>query len=175
MKKNIIVAMLIVLPLVLQAQTILSDSLMLRMRRHLYVNKSALDSTTISYGNLWTHSLLYKKLINRGDTIPSIDILTFQDASPHAVRHILCVYKDKYHMVNMKQSYAGVFKDMMSFFEQNPDIDDRLLSIFNYLTHETYLFDTWLHHETGKWYAWWHQRDSLSKQLNIRIEDWVNY
>lgn len=174
MKKNIFAVVLIVLPIFLQAQTILSDSIMLRMRKHLYMNNAAIDSTTISYGNLWVHSLLSGKLINNGDTIPAIDILTFKAMGTGRDRHILYIYKDKHHIINVKQSYVGVLKAMMSFFEQNPEMDDRLATIFNSVTHRAFLLNTLENHQCGQWYNWWHQQDSLSKQLNIHIEDWVN-
>ncbi len=162
------IALLVIIPMILPAQTILSDSLMLRMRKHLYVNKNAIDSTTISRGNLFVHSLLTRELINPGDTLQSVDILSFNGPGTPLRMHVAYIYPNKWQIVNMNRSYAEILHDLLSFFEQNPEIDDRLLPLFNHMTYRVFLINT-THHQTGKWYDWWHRRDSLSRQLNCDI------
>lgn len=169
--KKFILLILLVLPCSISAQIIFSDSVRHEMRRYLYNAGDALNPDTYTYGNLWIRSKLTGTLIDFDTKSNSIDIISFKDASPHTYRHILLVYNDKYHMINMNQSYSEIMKDLLSFFDNNPEIDDRVLLLFNKYIYKVFLSNT-LEDEKGQWYDWWNQRDSLSKQLNVKYEDW---
>lgn len=174
MKSFTTIILLLILPSVLKAQIIFTDSIRHELRKHLFANGDALDSDTYSYGNLWIRSLMSNKLTGCPDEKTDVvDILEFQDASPHNYAHILLVAGEKSRIINMRRTYAEILQDLLDFFARNPEIDDRLLPLFSYKIYLTFLQST-TKPQLGKWYNWWHQRDSLSRQLEIKYDDWID-
>lgn len=172
--KKLILSVMFFIPSTLNAQIIFSDSFLHQLKKHLYENGDILDANSTGFNNLWIRSLLTSdrvEILNQKSNF--VDVFEFHDASPHTYTHILLVVGDKYQIINMHRPYDKIIQELLNFFNQNPEIDDRLLPLFNLKIYEIFLQST-TKSQHGKWYNWWNQKDSLSVQLKIQYSDWIN-
>lgn len=175
MKKiTLFILVTIISPLSMNGQIIFTDSVQYQLRSHLYHANDGLDPDEYENYNLYIRSWISNKLITEPNQISEpIDIWSFIGISPHSYEHVLFTVNKKSHLINMNQSYEDVIQDLIDYFKANPDIDNRLLPLFIHKIHTIYLVNT-TKNQKGQWYNLWYQRDSLSKQLNLKFENWIN-
>ena len=65
--------------------------------------------------------------------------------------------------INMKQSYEKVIKAILKFFEQNDDVDPRLMPLYIQRITGWYLRNHW-RDERGDWCNWFNEADSVSSE-----------